>query len=175
MAELRRSKFKTDLAVDPVPSDPESLFRDLKSRSPEIPYLWSHQADLLRAYDKAHQETADVAFELPTGAGKTLIGQLLGEYRRRKKGERVVYLCPTRQLALQAFDHAKEYGLNAYLLLRPDYPNINEYRLGTGIGITTYSTIFNANPRIADAETIVLDDAHAAEDYILGPWSVSVT
>jgi len=175
MSEPRRSRFKTDLVADLIPGDPESLFRDLKTRSPGVPYLWSHQADLLRAYDKAHQETADVAFELPTGSGKTLIGLLLAEYRRRKNGERVVYLCPTRQLAHQAFDHAKEYGLNAYLLLRPDYPNINSYRLGAGIGVTTYSTIFNANPRIADAETIVLDDAHAAEDYILGPWSVSIS
>lgn len=175
MSEPRRSRFKTDVSTDPIPPDPESLFRDLKTRSPEIPYLWSHQADLLRAYNKAHQATADVAFELPTGAGKTLIGLLLSEYRRRKNGERVVYLCPTRQLAHQAFEHAKEYGLNAYLLLRPNYSNINNYRLGSGIGITTYSSIFNTNPRIADAQTIVLDDAHAAEDYILGPWSVSIT
>lgn len=175
MSEPRRSRFKTDVVADPIPSDPESLFRDLKTRSPDIPYLWSHQADLLRAYDKAHQETTDVAFELPTGAGKTLIGLLLSEYRRRKNGERVVYLCPTRQLAHQAFDHANEYGLNAYLLLRPNYPNINSYRLGAGIGVTTYSSIFNVNPRIADAQAIVFDDAHAAEDYILGPWSVSIT
>jgi hypothetical protein len=38
---------------------------------------------------------------LPTGSGKTLVGLLIGEWLRRKNKERVVFLCPTRQLVNQ--------------------------------------------------------------------------
>ncbi|WP_369679951.1 DEAD/DEAH box helicase family protein [Lentzea flaviverrucosa] len=47
------------------------------------------------------QNSADGAIELPTGAGKTLVGGLIGDFRRRVTGERVAYLCPTKQLARQ--------------------------------------------------------------------------
>ena len=53
------------------------------------------------------------AFQLPAGSGKTLVGPLLGEWRRRKNEERVVYLCPTRQLVNQVAEEANtKYGLN---------------------------------------------------------------
>ena len=34
------------------PTDPESLFRDLPITDPKIENLWSHQADILREYNK---------------------------------------------------------------------------------------------------------------------------
>lgn len=43
----------------------------------------------------------NIALELPTRSGKTLIGLLIGEFRRRKYREKVVYLCPTNQLVHQ--------------------------------------------------------------------------
>lgn len=170
----RKRRFRTGIEKDVVPDDPESLFRDLKLRAPEIQYLWSHQADLLRAYDKDHLDTSDIALELPTGSGKTLIGLLLAEYRRRKFNERAIYLCPTRQLVHQVGEHATRYGIHAHVLLTPDYKGINEYRLGSAVGITTYSSIFNTSPRISNPQVIILDDAHSAEDYIAGLWSVSI-
>jgi len=43
--------------------------------------LWAHQADVLRDY-LAHVDDADLAIELPTGAGKTLVGMLASHSSR---------------------------------------------------------------------------------------------
>lgn len=67
----------------PVES-PEALFRELRPRDGAVRHLWAHQADLLRSYREL--DGSDVALELPTGAGKTLVGLLLAEYRRRAGG-----------------------------------------------------------------------------------------
>lgn len=141
MEMQQKRGFKTGFTKEIKPSDPESLFRDLK-RAPDIQHIWSHQADLLRAYDKEHLNAPDIALQLPTGTGKTLIGLLLAEYRRRKYNERVIYLSPTRQLVRQVEQHSSRYGIHAHALLSPDYSNINDYRLGNAVGITTYSSLF---------------------------------
>src|SRR6266498_4327257 len=145
--ERQQRRFKTGLAKEAIPSDPESLFQDLR-RTPEISHLWSHQADILREYYKEYAKKQDVALELPTGAGKTLVGLLLAEYRRKALNERVVYLCPTQQLAYQVGQHAQKYGIGVRVLLRPTYDGINDYYLSNAVGVTTYSSIFNINPRI---------------------------
>ena len=67
-----KSRFRIGEPSAAVPKDPESLFRDLKQRSPKIPYLWSHQADILRTWHQNYQTSKDIALELPTGTGKTL-------------------------------------------------------------------------------------------------------
>ena len=91
--------FKTDFAKTTGPADAETLFHDLRNRAPEIKHLWSHQADLLRTYHQQCLDESDVAIELPTGSGKTLVGLLIAEWRRQSLGTRVAFLCPTRQLA----------------------------------------------------------------------------
>lgn len=157
-----------------APDSPEDLFLDLKGRSPEISFLWAHQADMLRDYAEKHLETNDLALELPTGPGTTLIGHLIAEYRRRSRRERVVYLCPTRQLAHQVHSHSRDYGIDAKLLLRPTYEGLNDYRLPDSIAITTYSSLFNSSPQFNDPQLTVMDDAHAAEGYIINPWNVEI-
>jgi hypothetical protein len=107
--------FKKQAARAPVPATPEALYRVL-SHGPAAPReLWSWQADVLRAYDglkgKSGQFSADVAIELPTGAGKTLVGCLIAEWRRRKYEEAVAYVAPTRQLAQQATAKGRLYGI----------------------------------------------------------------
>ncbi|EKN71241.1 DEAD/DEAH box helicase family protein [Schinkia azotoformans] len=160
-----------------VEKDPESIFRELQI--PNIKGLWSQQADILREYYNNFKTNPDVAIELPTGTGKTLIGLLIAEYRRRCHQERVLYLCPTKQLAKQVHSKAKEYGLPVSLLIgsqnkysEEEYGN---YIMSKSVGITTYSAIFNTNPfRMDDANTILLDDAHSAENYISSLWTVDI-
>src|SRR5690625_1578096 len=160
-----------------IEKDPESIFRELQI--PNIKGLWSQQADILRDYYKDFKTKSDVAIELPTGTGKTLIGLLIAEYRRRCLQERVLYLCPTKQLAKQVHLKANEYGLPVSLLIgsqnnysEEEYGN---YVTSKSIGITTYSAIFNTNPyRMDDANTILLDDAHSAENYISSLWTVEI-
>ncbi len=159
-------------------SDAETLFRDLKNRDPKIQHLWSHQADIIRTYHK-DVDKRDIALELPTGTGKTLVGLLIAEWRRRELKERVLYLCPTRQLAYQVGAKADEYGINSPVLVGPqrDYSptSFSAYVSADAVAITTYSGLFNTNPRFANPETIIFDDAHAGDSYISGLWSLSIS
>ena len=173
-----KSIFNTDIAAVSSPTEPEELFRYLRGRDPEIKHLWSHQADLLRDYHKKHCNTRDVAIELPTGSGKTLVGLLIAEWRRQALQERVAYLCPTRQLAEQVGKQAYKYGIQAHVLTgkQEEYPpkEFSDFRLSQAIAITTYSSIFNVNPAIK-AQTLILDDAHAGENFIANMWSVEIS
>jgi hypothetical protein len=174
----KKHVFKTDFGQTAYTTDPEALFRDLRGRSPDIKHLWAHQADLLRAYHQHFRTARDVAIELPTGAGKTLVGLLVAEFRRRSLSERIAYLCPTRQLARQVGMQASKYGIKANVLVgkQRDYParEFSEFQSSKAIAITTYSGVFNSYPRICDAQTLILDDAHASEDYIASMWSVVI-
>jgi hypothetical protein len=158
--------------------DAEAVFRDLRNRDPKIQHLWSHQADIIREYH-LHMDQENIALELPTGTGKTLVGLLIGEWRRRTYGERVAYLCPTRQLAHQVGEHSCQYGIQAHVLVGPQdqYPpdHYAAYANADAICITTYSGVFNINPRINNAEVIVLDDSHAGEGYIASMWTLSIS
>jgi replicative superfamily II helicase len=78
----------------------------------------------MREYAQSGAKEPDVALQLPTGSGKTLVGLMIGEWLRRKNGERIVYLCPTRQLVNQVVDQATgSYGLtlNGFTGSRRDY------------------------------------------------------
>jgi hypothetical protein len=169
--------FKLPEKQPVCPDDPESLFRDLRKKT--VPGLLSHQADLLRSYLAIHQQYSDVALQLPTGSGKTLVGLLIAEWRRRKYAERVVYLCPTRQLVNQVAQQATgKYGID----LQPftgsrayyDAKASADWMAAEAIAVTTYSSLFNTNPFFAEPNLIILDDAHSAENYISAFWSLLV-
>ncbi|MCA1367217.1 DEAD/DEAH box helicase [Bradyrhizobium sp. BRP14] len=103
--------FKKPATSSTVPESPDRLFLDLPRR--KYPSLYDHQGQILRSYASNAVKASDVALQLPTGSGKTLVGLLLAEWRRRKFRERVLYLCPTRQLVNQVVSEASsKYGLN---------------------------------------------------------------
>jgi hypothetical protein len=133
----------------------------------------------MRTYAATAAGMSDVALQLPTGSGKTLVGLLIGEWRRRKNQEKVVYLCPTKQLVNQVVEQADEkYGLTVLnftgAISKYDQRDKAEYRTGGSLAVTTYSSLFNTNPFFDDADVIVVDDAHAAENYIAALWSLRV-
>src|SRR5580658_932359 len=159
------------------PDDPEALFRDLRKKT--VPGLLSHQADLLRSYLAVHTKHSDIALQLPTGSGKTLVGLLIAEWRRRKYAERVVYLCPTRQLVNQVAQQAAgKYGidLHAFTGSRANYDAraSADWRSAEAVAVTTYSSLFNTNPFFSDANLVILDDAHSAENYVSAFWSLLI-
>ena len=154
--------------------DPELLFRDLRDRTVEG--LLAQQADMLRKY-MDHVDMRDIALELPTGSGKTLVGLLIAEWRRRTKRERCVLLCPTKQLVHQVVEQAKEkYGINAldFSGSKHQYPEANRTALKNreSRGIATDSALFNTNPFFNDIQTLIFDDSHAARIMcrVSGRW-----
>ena len=42
------------------------------------------------------------------------------------------------------------------------------------IAVTTYSALFNTNPFFTDAHLVIVDDAHAAENYVAQLWTVKI-
>lgn len=156
---------------------PEELFRDLRNRT--VQGLLAHQADLLRMYATDAEQAPDVAIQSPTGSGKTLVGLLIGEWRRRRYRHRVTYLCPTRQLAHQVAEQASAYGIRAIALTgrRSAYPPgpKGDVLSGDALAVTTYSSLFNVNSFFSGSATLICDDAHAAEDYVVKYWSIVLT
>ena len=103
--------FKKTPSLPSVPESPADFFRTFTRRT--FPDVMPHQRDMLRDYGNNMVGKRDVALQLPTGSGKTLVGLLIAEWRRRKFEERVVYLCPTKQLVNQTVEQAQEkYGID---------------------------------------------------------------
>lgn len=170
--------FKTATSDDSVPETPDKLFRDLTRR--KFPDVLPHQAETMQAYAAEGVTPSDVALQLPTGSGKTLVGLLIAEWRRRKFNERVVYLCPTIQLVHQVVHQAQEkYGLSVgtFVGQQREYSPASkaDFQQAEKVAITTYSGLFNTNSYFDSADVIVLDDAHAAENYVATFWSLLIS
>lgn len=140
--------------------------------------LWIHQGDVLKAYSEKHQATPDLALELPTGTGKTLPGLLIAEWVRRKTNGPVLYATPTKQLANQVLATAKEEGVPACLLVGSHHDwsatDSSEVAGGESIAITTYSSIFNSSPKLPIPRLLLLDDAHAGEQFVGEQYGVTI-
>lgn len=172
MVFVKRSKKQN------VVDSPDALFRELTRRN--IPDVLPHQRDMMRMYANDAQDKADVAMQLPTGSGKTLVGLLIAEWRRRKNNEKIVFLCPTKQLVNQVVEQAEtKYGINVvgFTGKKSEYDptSITKYKQGMAVAVTTYSSIFNTNPFFDDPDVIIIDDAHSAENYIAKMWSLEIS
>lgn len=156
---------------------PQEMYSDYKSR--KIKGIIDYQSDVIDKYMNEGYDKPNVALELPTGSGKTLTGLVIGEFRRRKNKEKVVYLCPNKQLVNQVVEQASlKYGIKTIALTgkQKDYDPIetSKYIRAECIAVTTYSALFNNNSFFKNADIIIFDDAHSAEDFIASNWSVEI-
>jgi len=171
MAFKKRKKETVDI------TSPQSLFMDIKNKS--VDGLLSHQDNMISEYLEKYYNEKDVALELPTGSGKTLVGLLIGEYRRRKEHKKVVYLCPTKQLVNQVVEQSKDkYGIKttSFTGRIKEYSPMDKstYVANESIAVTTYSSFFNHNTFFKDADILIFDDAHSADSYISQFWSIII-
>ena len=161
---------------------PQEMFQDNKLKN--IMGLMDYQSKMIDHYMSTLQEDGKivnkhVAFELPTGSGKTLIGLLIGEFHRRKYRRKVLYLCPTNQLVVQVCQQAKmQYGIEAVAFCgkQSDYSpaDKSDYLLAKKLGVTTYSSFFASSEYFDGVEVIIFDDVHSSEQYIAENWSVNI-
>lgn len=160
------------------PATLEELYKELPRMRGAVPGLWLHQGDVLRAYLAEHQNTPDLALELPTGTGKTLVGLVVAEWVRREGAGPVAYACPTNQLARQVLATAKREGVPAVLLVGSarDWPTTDEaaYDSGRAVAVTNYNTVFNSSPKLDDPRMILFDDAHAGEQFVGEQYAVDI-
>jgi Helicase C-terminal domain/Type III restriction enzyme, res subunit len=173
-----RPVFKQVKQVVSSSATPEELFKRLTGRATSHGYLRGPQQDVLREYADKYAASSDVAFELPTGTGKTAVGLLIAEWKRAQ-GQKVAYLSLTNQLAGQVLLEAGRLGLSCADLRGSrdtrDRQEEGRYRTGQAVAITTYPNLFNTSPVIRDADLLICDDAHGAEQYVCDMWTVSAS
>jgi Rad3-related DNA helicase len=171
-------KFGGDSSIST--DSPERMFQDFSER--KLKGLLTYQGQVLSEYQTNAVAKPDVALKLPTGSGKTLVGLLIAEWRRRKLSERVVYLCPTNQLVNQVVDEARsKYGMGEWVQgftgPRKNYAASakSRYQAAELVAVTSYGALFNTNPFFDENHAIIFDDAHAAESYLIDFWSLTVS
>lgn len=175
MAESDRPAFVTRKSEN-VAESPEVLFNE-STRARSHGYLRGPQQDVLRAY-LDHVDAENVALELPTGTGKTAVGLLIAEWRRRRSGDKVAYLSLTNQLAHQVMEEGRRLGIPCADLTGDRFHRSRSeegrYLDGSAIAVTTYSNLFNINPVVQSSDVLVLDDAHGGEQHVVDMWTVEV-
>ena len=157
-------------------SSPQEMYQDNKSK--KIMGLLDYQSAMLEKFIE-NIDKKILALELPTGSGKTLVGLLIGEFRRRQNKEKIIYLCPTNQLVNQVVTHANEkYGLKAIAFCgkQREYEPKNKtaFLQTDAIGVTTYSSFFAKNSFFSDVDIIIMDDVHSSEEYIVSNWTLEL-
>lgn len=142
---------------------------------------WLQQTQVLQKYEKEFLKAPNVAIEMPTGTGKTLVGLTIAHYKQNTERLKVVYLCPNKQLARQVHEEAKKNNINTCLITNSKThkenfspADIDKYNQAKSIAITTYSGLFNINPKTQKPDVIICDDINAAEDAINSMWTIEI-
>ncbi|RXT55652.1 DEAD/DEAH box helicase family protein [Lacticaseibacillus chiayiensis] len=157
---------------------PQDMYRDYKQK--KIKGLLDYQSEILNKYiEKSKQGKIDFSLELPTGSGKTLVGLLICEYRRRKFHERTVFVCLNKQLVNQVVKEAKtkyQIPVVAFSGKFDDYSisDLTEFQDSSAIAVVDYSAIFNRFSKITQVGTFIFDDAHNVSNYIDANWTVEI-
>ena len=138
--------------------------RLLRYESAAFRSLREGQQCVLQEYAENHLTTSDLAIEMPTGEGKTLVALLIADYAL-DQGRSVAYLTGTRQLAEQVLEESKRLGLETVLFSAQNYEAyaLASYHDAQVLAIMNYWVYFNSSPRPEPADLVILDDAHLAE------------
>ncbi len=168
--------FKTRKSEEFSYSSPQEMYQDNKYKKIMGPL--DYQALMLDLYIKNYNNKT-VALELPTGSGKTLVGLLIGEYRRKKNKEKILFLCPTNQLVHQVVNEANnKYGLKAIAFCgkQRNYSpkDKSNFLMANVIAVTTYSSFFAQYSFFEDVDILIMDDVHSCEDYIISNWTIQI-
>ena len=135
------------------------------------------QQELLENYASDYSLKSDVAIELPTGGGKTLVALLIGE-DWRQKGKKVAILSGNKTLARQMLLEAQQLGIPCVLFegkgeLIP-VADKRAYGRAEKIAIMNYWVYINQKPSIDPADILIIDDAHLAENCLQNLYSVEI-
>lgn len=150
-----------------VPATLEDLFKQLDRKATHTGLRTAQLAALSALDCQLNQQ--DVIMKLSTGAGKTVLGLLYAEMMRRKyKGEPVVYLCPTNQLADQVVEAGRLIGVKVSTFPKNGLPY--NAMSGETVLACTYDKLFTANSvfesRSIRPSAIIMDDVHAGAERI---------
>lgn len=154
-------------------------YADLLTRlgSSTFTTLREAQAAALNFYAADHTTTRELAIELPTGAGKSLIALLICE-AWRQEDRSVMILTGNKTLARQMEREGGMLGIDVVLFeggaSSISLPQRRRYRRANAVGIANYWVLFNQSPTLDSADLLVIDDAHLAEGALDSLYSVEI-
>jgi hypothetical protein len=155
--------------------DYENLLKEFGSD--EYRKLRPAQAAVLSAYSASFSNEKDVAVELPTGGGKSLIALLIAEVWRRA-GKRVAILTANKTLARQMTKMAGSLKSPAVMMegAGTSIPSADKraYHRSAATAIMNYWVYFNQNPVLDPAGLLIMDDAHLAEHCLHSLFSLEI-
>ncbi len=133
------------------------------------------QQEVLNRYAAEHSAALDLAIQLPTGAGKSLIALLIGE-AWRSEGNSVGILSANKTLARQMESEAAELGLEVTVLegSTPEPREVRAVQRNQRLGIMNYWFYFNQGPSIDPLDLLIMDDAHLAEQALHSLYSLEI-
>jgi|SRR5882724_73346 len=155
-------------------TDPIALFQRLRVTDTSINDLWLAQGDALREWNQ-NRTKPDVSISLNTGAGKTLVGLLIGQSLVNEMRSLVLYACSSIQLVEQTAKKAKGYGLPITTYTKGKFSNDLAAK-GDAVCLTTYQALFNGKSVFFNREIagVVFDDSHAAEHLLRDHFSLRI-
>ena len=168
-------KLTLSVETGSKPVDPLQIFEKLTLRG-SIENIWDPQADALRRWNEK-RDKSDVAIEMNTGGGKTLVGLLIAQSLVNEKKGRVLYVCSNNQLIEQTHERAKEIGLSPAKRYEKNWHDKNDFDAGSTFCLTNYASVFNGISvfRKDSIDALVFDDAHVAENNIRGQFTLKIS
>ena len=167
-------KLTLSVETGSKPVDPLQIFEKLTLRG-SIENIWEPQADALRQWHEKRR-ASNVAIEMNTGGGKTLVGLLIAQSLVNEEKGRVLYVCSNNQLIEQTHERAKEIGLTPARRYKTNWHDRNDFDAGSTFCLTNYASVFNGKSVFLNdsIDALVFDDAHVAENNIRGQFTLKI-
>ena len=169
---LKTLTLSVDTGQKPV--DPLQIFQKLTLRG-SIENIWEPQAEALREWHRQRGDD-DVAIELNTGGGKTLVGLIIARSLVNETKGRVLYVCANNQLVEQTSHRAREIGLSPAVRYKSEWHDRREFDTGNEFCLTNYASVFNGKSifRTEGIDALIFDDAHVAENTIRDQFTLRI-
>src|SRR6266496_5372541 len=153
MVDCRCNRWSCTTTSVPGDVDYVRLLSELRSATFNV--LRPAQRAALERYSADHSAKPDLAIELPTGAGKSLIALLICEAWRRS-GKTVAVLTGNKTLARQMEREGQQLGVPVVRFEGAGdtipLPDRRRYRRAQAIAVMNYWVMFNQNPVVESAD-----------------------
>src|SRR6266702_4805697 len=171
--DLSKLPIKTKPRSEAV--NPKEIFKSLTLRG-TVQNIWEPQAEALGSWFDQHRQESDVVIQMTTGGGKTLVGLLIAQSIVNETKGKILYVCPTNQLVEQVASKAAECGIPVTKYMQGQWINGQVFDTSTGPCITNYAAVFNGRStfRNRDIRGIVFDDAHVANNFVRGHFTLKI-
>ena len=160
------------------PTEPQAIYNSLDRRGTVSGDLRDAQKNILNDWYNNHSDDKDIIVKLHTGEGKTLVGMLILLSRLYSGKGPCIYVCPNKQLAVQASLDATKFGIPHVLFqdgeIPTDFTDKKKILVTHVQKVFNGRTVFGLDNNAIQIGTFVLDDSHACIDSIKSNLSIKI-